>query len=56
MKKDTFGKIANQRTGVMNDMNNKKIDMLTKIEQERPKLPIYEELPDPAKTIVLNEG
>ncbi len=40
----------------MGVLQNKKNGMLNKIEAERPKVPIYEELPDLAKREILKKS
>lgn len=52
VKKNTLGKIDNERNSIVTKMNKTQDDMVTKIEKERPKIEMYEELPDPVKKIV----
>lgn len=56
IKTQTLGKIETERGNVMNEINVKKSGMISKIDQERPKLPVYEELPDPLKSVVRHEA
>lgn len=52
VKKNTLGKIDNERNTIITTMNKTQDDMVTKIEKDRPKIELYEELPDPLKKIV----
>ena len=52
IKKDTLGKIDNERNTVMTKMNKTQDDMVTNIEKDRPRIEMYEQCPDPVKKIV----
>lgn len=52
VKSNTLGKIDNERNTIITKMNKTQDDMVTNIEKERPKIEMYEELPDPVKKIV----
>ena len=56
VKDDTLNKLNGKRSQVMGELSSKKNGMLNKIENERPKVPIYEELPDIAKREILKKG
>lgn len=52
IRKDTLGKIDEQHNGIMTKLNATQDNMVTNIEKDRPKIELYEELPDPLKKVV----
>lgn len=46
----------NQKNRVMSDLDGKKNEMITTIEAERPKIPIYEQLPEAIRSEILRKG
>lgn len=52
IRKDTLGRVDSERNALMQKVSNSQDDMITKIEKDRPKIELYEELPDPVKKIV----
>ena len=41
---------------MVGDLNSKKTQMINKIEAERPKVPIYEEIPSEVRVKLLKKG
>lgn len=52
IRKDTLGRVDSERNALMQKVSNSQDDMVTKLEKDRPKIELYEELPDPVKKIV----
>lgn len=56
IKGEALQKIDGEKVKLEGAMDTKKTDMVERVEQERPKIPIYEQLPDNVKVFLLKEA
>lgn len=56
VKTQAFSKIEGEKNNVLGELNNKKVGMISQIDQEKPKVAMYDDLPDPIKTVVRHQA
>lgn len=52
VQQSTLGRISNEYNNIMTKMNRTQDDMITNIEKQRPRIDMYEELPEPVQRVV----
>ena len=56
VKSQALNKIEGEKITLMGEVNNKKVGMFNQIDQERPRIAMYDDLPDPLKTVVRSQA
>lgn len=56
VKTQAFQKIETEKNNVFGELNNKKVGMIAQIDSEKPKIEMYDELPDPIKAVVRSKA
>lgn len=56
VKSQALNKIEGEKLTVMGEVNNKKVGMFNQIDQQRPRIAMYDDLPDPLKSVVRSQA
>ena len=56
VKTQAFQKIEAEKSNVLGELNNKKVGMIAQIDKEKPRIEMYDDLPDPIKTVVRSKA
>lgn len=56
VKTQAFQKIEAEKSNVMGELNSKKVGMIAQIDKEKPRIEMYDDLPDPIKSVVRSKA
>lgn len=56
VKTQAFQKIEAEKSNVLGELNSKKVGMIAQIDKEKPRIEVYDDLPDPVKAVVRSKA